>query len=207
MSERRPAEARRFTRLGALARASLSLVLMGLAGQGCLITGDPQLDPPEQTPPMLLSVSPATYQQYTLGGGPGTVAHANVSFEVISEDLGQQIQGFIYLDFQGADTSHNAAGRIQPPKLPLGHLGPHPNVRTGTADFTFPAGTTGCHTATIVLSHEFDALGPANSKDVAIATWYYQIADDPLNPSGQGQSCLTGPPPSAGDAGSDGAMP
>jgi hypothetical protein len=187
-----------------MARTSLIGLLMGLGGQSCLITSNPELDPPTRTPPILLSVNPPTYQVYTVTIVPGATTRPTISFDVISEDLGQPIRGVMYIDFQGWEQPHQAVALIRPNTLPLGHLGSQPNIRQGSAEFSLPT-TPGCHSATLVLSHEIDPLGnPPNRADTATATWYYYLAsDDPTNVTVQG--CASGPAPLSGDAGRDGA--
>src|SRR6476659_11338294 len=61
MSGRRPGETWRFARLGRLARASLSVLAMGMGGQSCVITANPEINPPKRTAPLLTSVNPAPY--------------------------------------------------------------------------------------------------------------------------------------------------
>jgi hypothetical protein len=139
---------------------------------------------------------------------PGVAPSASVSFTVISEDLGQPIQGGIYIDFEGwrEDQRHPLQSSIKPAKLPLGHLGAVPDQRHGTADFQLPT-TPGCHTATLWLFHEFDFANsqPADTeKDTASATWYYFVSADPsTNPTIE--SCVTAPLPEASvpDAGAE----
>jgi hypothetical protein len=189
-----------------LARASLILGLMGLAGQSCIITGSPELDPPQRTAPILVEVSPATYQVQPVMLVPGAPPSASVSFTVISEDLGQPIQGGIYVDFAGWQANQRRQASIKPAKLPLGHLGVAPDQRHGTADFQLPT-TPGCHTATLWLFHEFDfeTNAPADTvKDTASATWYYFVSADPsTNPTIE--SCVIAPLPEASvpDAGAE----
>jgi hypothetical protein len=171
---------------------------MGLAGQSCLITGSPEFDPPQRTPPFLVELSPPTYQVYTVNNIPGTTNKASIDFEVISEDLGQPVRGIVHIDFKGFNEQHFNSVLITPRTLPLGHLGSNPNVRHGHADFTIPS-AVGCHSATLVLSHDIDGLGnPVDTNDSATATWYYQVKD-PSNPASG--DCVSAP--INGDAGSE----
>jgi hypothetical protein len=144
-----------------------------------------------------VEVSPATYQVQPVPLVPGVPPSASVSFTVISEDLEQAIEGGIYIDFEGwrDGQKHQLQSSIKPAKLPLGHLGVAPDQRHGTADFQLPT-TPGCHTATLVLSHEFQVNSIPNDlvNDTATATWYYFV--DPSTNSTI-ESCVTAPLPEA----------
>jgi len=61
MSGRRPRESWRFARLACMARTSLLLILMGIGGQSCLVTSNPDIQQPQRTSPLLTSVNPAPY--------------------------------------------------------------------------------------------------------------------------------------------------
>src|SRR5260221_4751818 len=200
MSEQRPGETLNFKRLGWLAwlaRASLIVLLMGLGGQSCLITASPELPTPKRTPPYFASLSPPTFQVQrltSLGTSPSSLTE--IGFDVVSEDLGQPILGAVYLDFHGFGSLEPLAviTGIKPAKIPAGHMADQ-DARHGSAQFAI-TGSPGCHSATLVLSHEFngpDDPRPADTNDTAIATWWYFLDDDPVGPGAEIATCVTAP--------------
>jgi len=205
MSGRRPRETWNFARLPRVARASLLLALMGMGGQGCVITGSTEIDPPKQTPPYFSKLSPPIYQVQkltSLGTSPSSLTE--IQFEVVSEDLGQPIFGAVYRDFHGFGDMRPLAviSGIKPAKIPAGHM-TDAVPRPGSAQFEI-TGAPGCHSATLVLSHEFNGPGdprPTQDKDSAYATWWYFLDDDPMGPAVDIATCVT-PASASTDAGS-----
>jgi hypothetical protein len=205
MSGRRPRETWNFARLGRVARASLLMVLMGIGSQSCLVTSNPDIEPPKRTPPYFSNLSPPTYQVQkltSLGTSPSSVTE--IGFDVVSEDVGQPIFGAVYLDFNGfGDMKQKVIGQIKPAKIPAGHM-TDPKPRPGSATFEI-TGPPGCHSATLVLSHEFNGPGDPQptdrENDTALATWWYFLDDDPIGPAVDIATCVTPASPRT-DAGS-----
>jgi hypothetical protein len=136
----------------------------------------------------------------------------NVTFQVVSEDLqSAPLQAVLLLDFEGFLTPLKNPPLWSKPDIPPGHFNdPSATPREPIkADFPFPSNISpGCHSATLAVSHEFkqelgtNKIEPKDSKDVALATWWFDIINpsDPNPPSG----CVIVGPPTA-DAGVDGA--
>jgi len=188
MSGRRPGETWNFARLGRLARASLGVLSMGIGSQGCLVTSSPELQPPQRTAPSIRSVYPAPYLIQELPNlGVSGAYQATIDFDFVSEDLGQGVEGIIYVDFQGFEPRDNlkVLDLILPP-LPAGQLN---DMRHGTKTFSFRDTPPGCHSATLVLTHSIDQTHyphaiPFDLNDIDSQTWWYELGAGPLDNTG-----------------------
>jgi len=121
--------------------------------------------------------------------------------------LGQTVSGIIYLDFQGWDPRDNLRVLSVTPKLAPGHLGV---VRDHTQTFSFSDTPAGCHSITLVLTHEVDQseyphFAPVDLNDTDSRTWWYELGKGPLDDkSTELANCASALVRSV-DAGADGA--
>lgn len=206
MSGQRPRETCNFQRLG-LARASLMVLVMGMAGQSCLVTATPDLEAPKRTAPYLTSLTPATYQVYAVNSSPGVPTTTGVEFDVKSEDLGVPLVGFLLADFPGFEVPYTTQPlqRINPGDIATGHLGTLEARHFRSSALTLPD-SPGCHSITLILTHEFKffsfSIEPKDrANDMALATWWYDLDHDPANTTQRLQRCARGQSASV-DAGS-----
>jgi hypothetical protein len=143
-----------------------------------------------------------------------------VQFEVVSEDLNTAgVSAILLLDYTGPLLSPTDP---QPPQLaraqiPPGHLDsascvadkPCPLPRTVTVPFTLPMGTTaGCHTVTVLATHEFEfaSINPKSPSDSATLTWYLNVVDTLQNAPVDPSTCQAAAPVVMSEAGT-GASP
>jgi hypothetical protein len=198
-----------------MARASLLLVSMGLAGQSCLISATPELNPPVRTTPQIKSVLPPTYQIQQLPSlGASGQYTTTIEFSFVSEDLGQDVYAIVYFDFAGYTPIANLKPYHQVDLLPAGHSNV---VRHSSKTFDFPSDTTsGCHSVTLVLTHQVDFVAdnqhfkPVDTSDTDQRTWWYELGTGPV---GQVElsTCAAALAPNtdggAPDGGGDGGTP
>jgi hypothetical protein len=157
---------------------------MALTTAGCLVTDSPEFPEPKRTPPFLTNFDPPPHELQTIAVRPGTdpddgnYLPATVEFDVVSEDLGQEVVALVYLDFKGVNA---------PIKPSLCNLTIEPATLSTTGrrvkcDFTLS--DKGCHTISAVVSHGFHpaSVKPLDELDVDIATWFYQVGIDLTDP-------------------------
>jgi len=193
-----------------LARTSLLLVLgmLSLAAvASCLVSPTPSdLQPARVTPPYLSGFDPDPSKVWVIdranpGGAVATFRASTGSVNVVSEDLGNNLQALLLLDYQGESTSLAAIVQIIN-DIPAGHIDDPPPLRSIKIDFTLPPGTpAGCHSLTLIVTHGFKlaSLVPARDWDVAFAVWWLDVDDDPAAPRADLVRCLAqAPRPSDG---------
>jgi hypothetical protein len=167
-----------------LAWMSLALGLLIMSATGCLITDAPQFQAQQHTAPFLVASSadpdPRSVVLWDTIDPP--MAGQTFSADVISQDdpagsadLFTQVGARLYIDYG------LSAGVGLPPFRYV--LGDSMLPSGGTLDETsgrrisvtwYPSYTveTGCHTATLVVSHIFDEMGcPACDDDFSTLTW------------------------------------
>jgi hypothetical protein len=159
-----------------LAQSSLCLVALTMTSTGCLVTSTPDFTPPKKTRPFLVTASadPDPRKIQILDGPPGAAISYNFSADVVSEDQGERVQGRLYIDF----------GDKNPGGAPYNQLGVIPgSIDPGTMADSKPRrfeakGTLaypldlGCHTATLLVSHDFtDGQCPNCLNDSSQISW------------------------------------
>jgi len=197
LSQESSPERRKFRHLRPLARVSLFLFALAvLGGPSCVITSTPDFAKPTQTPPFLTGLFPAPYVVYSVRQYKGIYTPKPLSYRVVSEDLqGPPLQGMILLDFQGFRVPNPKFLLDEMLSIPPGHLNSPeapPREPPKDIDLQFPANIVpGCHSVTLVVSHEFriDAapngftINAKTEGDVATATWSYDLVDpDDMKP-------------------------
>src|SRR5262245_44844648 len=193
LSCRKAGRPHHFSYLSLLARASLGFLLMAaLGGLSCLITASPDFAKPTRTPPFLTNLSPAPYQIQKVSSTGATAMYIgdHITFQVVSEDIQSGLTALLLLDFEGFGVPFHPA-LWGPTSIPPGHFNTPDAPPRETFDFpvNFPAGTTtGCHSVTLAVSHEFvqpvgsNTFKPNDELDVATATWWYDLLDDGAPP-------------------------
>ena len=132
-------------------------------------------------------------------GTSDTFEIQEISFEVQSEDLGQKVIALLYVDLKGLYTPNNPAN-IKYEELDPGTLKSKRPRTTFELDFNNPVQTAGCHSVTVVTSHDFFiAPQPADPTDVDTATWFYYVGVKPSDTEFKGCPPVSRP----GDAGAD----
>lgn len=165
-----------------LARASLGMATFAMLAASCIITDVPQFEEDERTPPKLLPQEAKPLNQQLLFI-PSDALSQTFSADVVSEnDLDQEIQVRLFIDY----------GVVLSPLRPLPYRSqvaqnaPVPPATTPneerTASATWFQGQpqiTGCHTFTLMVSHDFDeSTGcPENLADSSEITWVAYICD------------------------------
>jgi hypothetical protein len=198
MSRRGVDEGRKFKHLSPMAWASLSLtVVAALGGLHCLVTASPDFVKPELKGPFLENVTPSPFQMQLVRSipvSPPSYESATVTFDVVSEDLQTPgLEAVLLLDFRGFEVSSDQ-DPLKVLTIEPGHLDSPPR-HIPPVEFVIPRSVAkGCHSVTLVVSHEFvklftRAIVPKCQVtkdckgDVATVTWWYQVGVDATNPA------------------------
>jgi len=204
---------RNFTGLSRLARTSLIItgVMATMGGAGCLVTESPDFTAPPVLPPLLTNLNPSPIKPGIIPRRPGTryedatyVQDVTLSFEVISDDFGRPLTAAVLLDFQGFASRETPTSVCRALTIPAGTLKTPPGERRSECKLELsPSTPPGCHSITVVVSHEFIAVTatPLKPGDVDSATWFYQVGVDADNPEPDSKPCKPDPLPR--DAGAD----
>jgi hypothetical protein len=170
---------RRFTR--AVARSWLAISCV-TATSGCIVAEPPDYQSAAKTRPMLdLSMAdpPVTEVVSVDTTAPRTVVPFNLP--VRSEDAGDDLLSVFYLSFGQADQSAEF-GISEEPASTFDDTG-----RVIARDWDYGGLEPGCYQLTMVVTHksnfDLEAWSPTDSADVAIATWWVNVDDDPAQPN------------------------
>jgi len=162
-----------------LARASLAC-LLAMSSSACLVLSPPEYDRPQRTAPMLVGTEAFPDLRETILIKEG-MEYIEFGGAVLSEDDGLPVQLALYIDYGQT----NAAGRpyrnvIYPfEPIPPGTLADGARKFQGKRWYL---GVTpvaiGCHTVTLVASHEFNAeVCPRDSADASVLVWQVVSCD------------------------------
>ena len=162
-----------------LARRWLELSLCVLCFPSCLITSTPEFDEPTQTAPFLLpsSVDPDNRQVLRIEGDNPL----QFSAQVLSEDAGARVQVSLLIDYGVRD---ELSGRVfqdnDPNNAALNASTLADGPRRVSANFFPKRLAPGCHTVTLMVSHEFDfASGcPVRKADSSQLVWFVFKCED-----------------------------
>jgi len=143
-----------------LARRSLILAGVTLSSAGCLVTSVPDYQPPEQTRPILMAdtATPATWEllEFTRTGVNEPYPELPFSVEVVSEDLGVDVQAKFFLVARGALNTFQfgyAGGTLEAGSL----TDTGRTLRKGWSPSLAFEPTADCYTLFWVAAHAFDA--------------------------------------------------
>lgn len=158
---------------GLLASAA-SAAALALSLPACLVTSPPEYEPPPQTAPQLVASAafPSLWKLITIDERTPFLTFGGA---VISEDDGEDVQFVLYIDYGTSNSAMNPyKNRVFP--LPSVKAG---KIADGQRSFEVPwyldsvPIQKGCHTITLVASHEFEQVNvcPADSKDMSTIEW------------------------------------
>jgi hypothetical protein len=163
-----------------LAQSSLYLLALTMASTGCLVTSTPEFMPPERTRPFLVTATAdpdprGVLLVNTLEQRKDSQVSFVFSADVVSEDQGAKVKGHLYIDY-GKRVGDNIYADLitEFPELPPSTMADTTkrNIR-GKWNIDSNAPATGCHTVTLIVSHEFDAETscPVCRNDSSQLTW------------------------------------
>ncbi|HMI85131.1 MAG TPA: hypothetical protein VK550_13615 [Polyangiaceae bacterium] len=153
---------------------------MTLGNAGCLITDSPDFAAPQQVGPFLTNLLPPPGSVEEIKFEPGTTTYQRkkpIAFDIVSEDLGQELTALVVFDFRGLN------GPAYPVLNRIENIKPE-TLRSAKRGFTSPIDlnelgpiTADCHKVALVVSHAFKgaSLQPVKPGDVDFETWFYQV--------------------------------
>lgn len=160
-----------------LAQSSLCLLVLTMASTGCLVTSTPEITPPERTRPFLITTTadPDPRGVLLINTLEQAVKIFEFSADVVSEDQGDKVKGALYIDYGQTVGDHPYADVItQIRELPPSTMADTTkrNIR-GKLNLETSVLEPGCHTVTLIVSHEFDAETscPVCRNDSSQLTW------------------------------------
>jgi hypothetical protein len=157
-----------------LLASAASTAALALSSSACLVTSPPEYELPPQTAPFLVASAafPSLWKPIAIDESTQFVTFGG---DVISEDNGEDVHIALYIDYG----TRNAAGlpyrnRVFPfPPIKAGRItdGQRPFEVQWFLD-SVPV-LKGCHTVTMVASHEFDASNvcPVELDDMSLIEW------------------------------------
>lgn len=180
LSGPRPRLARGSSRRNAwstLAQSSLCLVL-AMSSLGCLVTSTPDFTPPERTRPFLVpsSVDPDARGVILIDTveHPKSLTSIDFSADIVSEDQGSPVQGVLYIDYGATLSDRPFRELIQVRDVPASTLSDQVKrpIR-GTWNLANSTVGPGCHTVTLLVSHDLDRITscPVCRNDSSQITW------------------------------------
>jgi hypothetical protein len=163
----------------------VACALAAMTAASCLITTDPEFEPPARTAPFFLpdtATPTAERLVQILPGENGTLFTAQFR----SEDAGSPVVGQFYLDHGVDNDLFNYAASIDV-NVPedVGAWSDKPRSVVATFNRQQFSPTVGCHRFTLLIAHDSitQAGCPAEAGDYDTQTWLVQIcAEDPCEP-------------------------
>jgi hypothetical protein len=140
----------------------------------CLVTPTPDFQAPTRTAPYLVAESavPALPQILVVDAN---VKSVDFQALVRSEDAGTAVQVRLLVDYGNPFGNCPCQGYAQGNPVAASTLD-DPNPRTAKVTWFNPMNGSGCHTFTLMVSHEFDAQNcPIDSADASSLTWFAYI--------------------------------
>lgn len=146
-----------------------------MASTSCLVTSTPDFTPPKRTRPFLVTATadPDPRAIQILDAPPGAAIPYNFSADVVSDDQGAKVLGRLYIDLGkpnlgGAPFNQVAPTRTLDPGT-MADTRPRRIEAKGTFAYTLDLG---CHTATLMVSHEFtESQCPTCLNDSSQISW------------------------------------
>lgn len=159
-------------------RRSIQIVaaLSTMTAASCLITTDPEFEPPAKTAPFFLpdTASPNADRVLQINDGDSGI---KFSAFMQSEDAGAELSARLYLDYGGAFPSGYVYDLQIPAAQPVsGSWSDGPREVSATYFGEFRSMSEGCHRFTLMVIHgTFDGVGcPKEEGDYATQTWIVQ---------------------------------
>lgn len=162
--------------------ASLSLLVVGVCAlpqSGCLLLDMPSFEPPQATRPLLLatnaSPNPAELTRVEADGSQEFLV------DVLSEDAGREVRIVMLVDYGTPNVLEYPYLDFADEKtVPSGTLaeGPRraPTLKWFPSNGPAQAGAPGCHTITLIASHDFDDKRcPLDLEDSSQLTWIVEV--------------------------------
>lgn len=149
--------------------------LLALTPAGCLVASTPEFEKPQQTRPFLLAASAdPDIREFVIITDEKANIRNEFSALVMSEDVGEPVKVALYIDYGEPNVEgrpfHKALTLF--PDLPAGKLS---DGGRRIRAHLFPEQENvepGCHTVTMIVSHEFDYSGcPKSLDDSSQLTW------------------------------------
>jgi hypothetical protein len=178
-----------------LARRSLTALSMAFAllAAGCIVADPPNSSDPEKTPPLLLlgQADPPVFQVMSLSTKDGSTS-LPINVPVRSEDAGDELIALLFVDWNVDSNAKEpvAKARVAPSTFDDAN-------RMISATWDYSGAPSGCNQLTMLVTHStnYDWIPStyANPADVAIATWFFNVNDEP-----RGTNPLSWCPSSAG---------
>src|SRR5258706_13391055 len=164
-----------------LARASLALFF---ALTGCIVKDPPEFNAPVRTPPRLDLSQTLTRIDQIVQASTDPNQPENVvpfSIPVSSEDAGEQLSSYLFLDFDPTVSSHAQIAGADVPASTLDDL-------DRKFEFSWTVGpdvSKGCHQLKLLVTHELARHDdkPVDPNDLAEVVWWANVNVDPANPN------------------------
>lgn len=161
-----------------LAQSSLWLFALMMSSTSCLVTSTPDFTPPQRTRPFLVPSSadpdPRGVLLIDTVEHPGNQTSIGFSADVVSEDHGDMVEGVLYIDYgkAGGDKPYAEAIQIRD-LLPSTLSDPAKRNVRGTWNVKNSVINAGCHTMTLLVSHDLDRVTgcPVCRNDSSQITW------------------------------------
>jgi hypothetical protein len=183
-----------------LARSSLPIAV-AMSGTACLVVSPPEYEEPKRSAPFLIAEEAFPNLRKTVEVLE-TDAFVEFGGAVLSEDNGAPVEVALYIDYgQSNAAGHPYKNRVYPfePILP-GTIADGPRKFQGKRWYLDSAPVAaGCHTITMMASHEFGAtVCPVDIDDSSFLVWQIAKCDangdcptdcEPLDCSDQCPSC------------------
>jgi hypothetical protein len=170
----------------ALACSSLCTLALTMISTSCLVVATPDFTPPERTRPFLVVASAdpdprSVLLVNTLEQANAKKTSVEFSADVVSEDQGAKVKGYLYFDYGKIGGDHPYGDVItQIRELPASTMSDPTkrNIR-GKWNFANSVLDPGCHTMTLIVSHDFDAETscPVCRNDSSQLTWPVFVCD------------------------------
>lgn len=167
-----------------------------MSTSACLVTATPQFEAPKETAPQLVvsTADPDTrfvvvVDDFELGVFPKTFSADVVSEDGLAKDgtMNRPVHFRLYIDYGSDDYTDPFLTFIdREPPLDPGHIDDTTKRRASESWYPRapPQVGNGCHTVTMMASHEFDdhTACPKDPTDFSMITWQVLRCDSTLKP-------------------------
>jgi hypothetical protein len=155
-----------------------------MATPACLVTSTPSFEPPKRTAPFLVAAGAQPDPRVMISIDERKTAPAkSFTVDVVSEDNGQDVFFRLYVDYGFKPPGTDQPFRALFANIPALESSTMSDTMERTVRFTWSpqlTGTgTGCHTLTLIASHDFDPATqcPKCLSDSSQITWQLYVCD------------------------------